>query len=44
LVGSGLGMGIGAGLYLLTAAAALLGLFGLALNRLLERLFPHPPE
>jgi len=38
---AGLGMGIGAGLYLLTAAAALLGLFGLALSRLLERLFPH---
>ncbi|MEW6425197.1 MAG: MgtC/SapB family protein [Bacillota bacterium] len=41
---AGLGMGIGAGLYLLTAAAALLGLTGLVLNRLLERIFPHPPE
>jgi len=35
---AGLGMGIGAGLYLLTGVAALLGLAGLELDRLLQRL------
>lgn len=34
---AGLGMGIGAGLYLLTGVAALLGLLGLKLDRLLDR-------
>lgn len=34
---AGLGTGIGAGLYLLTAIGALLGLAGLKLNRLLPR-------
>ncbi|MCL6479045.1 MAG: MgtC/SapB family protein [Peptococcaceae bacterium] len=35
---AGLGMGVGAGLYLLTGVAALLGLIGLRLDRFLERL------
>ncbi|MHB1042829.1 MAG: MgtC/SapB family protein [Eubacteriales bacterium] len=34
---AGLGMGIGAGLYLFTGTAAVLGLIGLKLNRFLER-------
>ncbi|MFZ5648314.1 MAG: MgtC/SapB family protein [Bacillota bacterium] len=34
---AGLGMGIGAGLYLLTGVAAFLGLMGLKLDRLLDR-------
>ncbi len=34
---AGLGMGMGAGLYLLTGVTALLGLIGLTLNHFLER-------
>lgn len=41
---AGLGLGIGAGLYLLTGVAALLGLLGLGLNRFLERFFDHSRE
>lgn len=41
---AGLGMGVGAGLYLLTGVAALLGLIGLRLDRFLERLETGEPQ
>lgn len=41
---AGLGMGVGAGLYLFTGTAALLGLIGLKLNRLMERSGTGEPQ